>query len=156
MPVSAPAGIASLSGQDGLLATASTPTGPMRRKNKKIHAMNRNTAVYNSEIKVFLNHVYEFQKGVRRMILYTTAKKNCPFMLQRLESRNIDYIIQPAGPNNINLFFGRKECIQAIRCIVTRPLNKLSPEEDFILGAMLGYDLCAQCERFCKRKAAAN
>ena len=125
--------------------------------------MNTNTSVYNSEIKVFLNHVYEFQKGVRRMILYTTAKKNCPFMLQRLESRNIDYIIQPAGPNNINLFFGRKECIQAIRCIVTRPLNKLtrplnklSPEEDFILGAMLGYDLCAQCERFCKRKAADN
>ena len=115
--------------------------------------MDTNTAVYNSEIKVFLNHVYEFQKGVRRMILYTTAKKNCPFMLQRLESRNIDYIIQPAGPNNINLFFGRKECIQAIRCIVTRPLNKLSPEEDFILGTMLGYDLCAQCERFCKRKA---
>ena len=115
--------------------------------------MDTNTAVYNSEIKVVLNHVYEFQKGVRRMILYTTAKKNCPFMLQRLESRNIDYIIQPAGPNNINLFFGRKECIQAIRCIVTRPLNKLSPEEDFILGTMLGYDLCAQCERFCKRKA---
>lgn len=39
--------------------------------------MDTNTAVYNSEIKVFLNHVYEFQKGVRRMILYTTAKKNC-------------------------------------------------------------------------------
>ena len=58
--------------------------------------MNTNTSVYNSEIKVFLNHVYEFQK------------KNCPFMLQRLESRNIDYIIQPAGPNNINLFFGGK------------------------------------------------
>ena len=30
--------------------------------------------------------------------------------------------------------------------------NQLTPEEDFILGAMLGYDLCAQCERYCKRK----
>ncbi len=36
---------------------------------------------------------------------------------------------------------------------MTRPLNQLTPEEDFILGTMLGYDLCAQCERFCERKA---
>ena len=27
------------------------------------------------------------------------------------------------------------------------------PEEDFILGALLGYDICMQCERFCKRTA---
>jgi hypothetical protein len=42
--------------------------------------------------------------------------------------------------------------MEAIRLIVTRPLNQLTPEEDFILGAMLGYDICAQCERYCKRK----
>ena len=23
---------------------------------------------------------------------------------------------------------------------------------EFILGTMLGYDLCAQCERYCERK----
>lgn len=32
----------------------------------------------------------------------------------------------------------------------------LTPEEDFILGAMLGYDICAQCERYCKRKKICN
>lgn len=37
--------------------------------------------------------------------------------------------------------------------MVTRPLNLLTPEEDFILGAMLGYDICAQCKRYCTRKA---
>lgn len=37
--------------------------------------------------------------------------------------------------------------------MVTRPLNRLTPEEDFILGAMLGYDICAQCKRYCTRKA---
>ena len=26
------------------------------------------------------------------------------------------------------------------------------PEEDFILGAMLGYDLCQQCKRYCSKK----
>ena len=63
-----------------------------------------------------------------------------------------DYIIQPVGNDKINLFFGRKECINAIRFLVTQPLNKLSPEQDFILGAMLGYDICAQCKRYCERK----
>jgi hypothetical protein len=28
----------------------------------------------------------------------------------------------------------------------------LSPEQDFILGAMLGYDICVQCKRYCDRK----
>lgn len=40
--------------------------------------------------------------------------------------------------------------------MVTRPLNQLTPEEDFILGAMLGYDICAQCERYCKRKGQCD
>lgn len=26
------------------------------------------------------------------------------------------------------------------------------PEEDFMLGIMLGYDISMQCERYCKRK----
>ena len=54
------------------------------------------------------------------------------------------------------LFFGKKPCLEAIRMIVTRPLNQLTPEEDFILGAMLGYDICAQCERYCERKERCN
>ena len=37
-----------------------------------------------------------------------------------------------------------------------RPLQLLSPEEDFILGALLGYDICMQCERFCKRTACTQ
>ena len=27
------------------------------------------------ELKVFLNHIYEFKKGVRQMVLYTTNRK---------------------------------------------------------------------------------
>lgn len=113
---------------------------------------NEINVVMDYDVRVFLNHLYEYQKGVRRMILYTTTRKNLDFMLKRLDSKDIDYVIQNVGDNGINLFFGRKECIETIRCIVTRPLNHLSPEEDFILGAMLGYDLCAQCERYCKKK----
>lgn len=42
--------------------------------------------------------------------------------------------------------------MEAIRHIITRPLNQLTPEEDFILGAMLGYDICQQCKRYCGKK----
>ena len=41
----------------------------------------------------------------------------------------------------------REECMEAMRHIIIRPLNQLTAEEDFILGAMLGYDLCQQCKR---------
>jgi hypothetical protein len=104
------------------------------------------------EMKVLMNHIYEYQKGVRQMVLFTCPKKYEEYATQRLQSQNIEYVLQPAGKNNLNLYFGRKECLDAIRLIVTRPLNELTPEEDFILGTMLGYDLCAQCQRYCQRK----
>ena len=90
-------------------------------------------------MKVLMNHIYEYKKGVRRMVLFTFNKKYEDFAIRRL-----------------NLYFGREECLNAIRMIVTRPLNLLTPEEDFMLGAMLGYDICAQCERYCERKDKCN
>ena len=82
----------------------------------------------------------------------TMRTATIPTEIKRLESQGIPYVLQPAGQKNLNVYFGRRECLEAIRLIVTRPLNQLTPEEDFILGTMLGYDLCAQCERYCKRK----
>jgi len=108
------------------------------------------------EMKVLMNHIYEYKKGVRRMILFTCNRRFEAYATQRLCHQSIDYVVQPAGKENINVYFGRKECLAAIRMFVTRPLNELSPEEDFILGAMLGYDICAQCERYCERKAACK
>lgn len=110
------------------------------------------TTAVPTEMKVLMNHIYEFNKGVRQMILFTCKKKYGEQAVMRLESQGIPYVLQPAGKQNLNVYFGRRECLDAIRLIITRPLNQLSPEEDFILGAMLGYDICAQCERYCKRK----
>ena len=107
-------------------------------------------------LKVLMNHIYELNKGVRHMVLFTCKKKYSELAIQRLESQGIPYLLQPAGQQNLNVYFGRRECLEAIRLIVTRPLNLLTPEEDFILGAMLGYDICAQCERYCKRKDSAS
>ncbi len=105
-----------------------------------------------ADMKVLMNHIYEFQKGVRNMVLFTFNKQYEEVARQRLERSNICYIIQPVGNDCLNLFFGKRECLDAIRMMVTRPLNQLTPEEDFILGAMLGYDICAQCARYCERK----
>lgn len=110
------------------------------------------TKVMPIDMKVLMNHIYEFQKGVRKMVLFTFNKKYEEFALERLKRQHINYIIQPVGNDRMNLFFGKKECMDAIRLMVTRPLNQLTPEEDFILGALLGYDICAQCERYCERK----
>lgn len=104
------------------------------------------------EIKMFLNHIYEFRKGIRQMVLYTMPKCHEEFAIRRLSKLGIDYTIQAVDAQKINLFFGRKECIEVIRHIVVHPLNKLTPEEDFILGSMLGYDVCQQCLRYCKKK----
>ena len=110
------------------------------------------TRVMPIDMKVLMNHIYEFKKGVRQMVPFTFNKKFEDFALNRLKKQNISYIIQPVGNERLNLFFGKKECLDAVRVMVTKPLNQLTPEEDFILGALLGYDICAQCERFCERK----
>ena len=112
----------------------------------------RTTTTTPVELKVLMNHIYELNKGVRQMVLFTCNKKYGQQAVERLESQGIPYVLQPAGQQNLNVYFGRRECLEAIRLIVTRPLNQLTPEEDFILGAMLGYDICAQCERYCRRK----
>jgi hypothetical protein len=119
---------------------------------RKIQSTMTTTRAIPTEMKVLMNHIYELNKGVRQMVLFTCNKKYGQQAVERLESQGIPYVLQPAGQQNLNVYFGRRECMEAIRLIVTRPLNQLTPEEDFILGAMLGYDICAQCERYCKRK----
>ncbi len=108
------------------------------------------------ETKVFLNHVYELQKGVRQMALHTLSRKEVDFVCSRLEKNGIDYLMQDVDSEKVNIFFGKTACIRAVRCIVNRPLYMLTPEEDFMLGALLGYDICMQCDRFCKRKEHSN
>lgn len=105
-----------------------------------------------ADIKVLANHIYEYQKGVRKMVLFTFNKRYEQQAVKRLERENIHYLILPVGNDRLNLFFGREECLQAVRLMITKPLCQLSAEEDFILGTLLGYDLCEQCKRYCNRK----
>ena len=111
-----------------------------------------NTQRMDTDMRVLMNHIYEFKKGIRQMVLYTFNMKYEALVKERLQHQNIPYLVHPVGNGRLNLFFGRKECLDAIRLFVTKPLNQLTPEEDFIHGAMLGYDIRVQCERYCERK----
>lgn len=105
-----------------------------------------------ADMRVLSEQIYQYKKGVRQMVLYTFHKRYESLAKEKLERQHISYIIQPVGNDRVNLFFGRKACLDTIRYLVQRPLSDLTPEEDFILGAMLGYDITVQCERYCKRK----
>ena len=104
------------------------------------------------DLKVLSEQIYQYKKGVRRLSLYTFNKKYEQLAITRLQHQNISHLIQPVTKTTINLFFGRQECLNTISHIIDRPLCKISPEEDFILGTLLGYDICLQCERYCSRK----
>lgn len=100
---------------------------------------------------VFNHHIYEYRKGLRRMVLYTTRTDEVPEIEKKLKNREISYFLTYPGKNNVNVFFGDNHCIQVIKSFNPTNLTDLNIEEDFILGAVLGYDIKLQCERYLKR-----
>lgn len=104
-----------------------------------------------SSMKLFMHQIYEYRKGVRQLVLCTMSAKCCNVMCERLRSQGIAYLEQPVTEKKVNLYFGNEVCLKVVSTFVHKPLSRLTPEEDFMLGAMLGYDIRQQCERFCKR-----
>jgi Protein of unknown function (DUF2023). len=104
-------------------------------------------------MKVFLHQIYEFQKGVRSLVLCTMCRTCAELLSGRLERLGIAYRIQPVAGSKVNLYFGNSLCLQTVETFIHKPLNCLSAEEDFMLGTMLGYNIPGQCERYCKRKS---
>jgi len=100
--------------------------------------------------RIFSHHIYELKKGLRHLILFTTTEEHRLTIIDKLESHDIPYLIQPVSPtsNKINVFFGAQICIDVIETFGSQYLSELDSEEDFILGVMLGYDRVKQCERY--------
>jgi len=105
------------------------------------------------EMKMVMHMIYEFQKGVRSLVLCTLCPTCARLVIARLEKQGIEYVSQQVSDSKINLFFGKNNCLEAVRMFVHKPLNLLTPEEDYMLGTMLGYDITMQCKRYCERKA---
>ncbi len=100
---------------------------------------------------VFIHHIYEYKKGLRRLVLFTGNSKDRNLILDKLEKHGINYIIKDVSDKKINVFFGSEDCINVLLSFKSLELDKLSDYEDFILGIMLGYDVLLQCERYIKR-----
>lgn len=109
---------------------------------------------YGGDMQVFYHLVYEYQKGLRDLCLFTCSKENLPKIEKSLAFQKIDYSVLNVGEDKINVFFGMLDCLKIIEHFSSEDLNKLSTEEDFILGMMLGYAKPQQYQRFLKFKQA--
>ena len=109
-------------------------------------------AYVHGNMQVLRQHIYEYEKGLRDLILHTTSSYLEEDIICLLEKKQIGYIIQRASENKINVFFGDFKCINILRKIGDKSLSDYTDEEDFILGIMLGYDRLQQCDRYLKRK----
>jgi hypothetical protein len=103
-------------------------------------------------MEVFNHHLYEYRKGVRRLILHTADASCLEAMAERLRRWDIAYAVFPLGSRRINIFFGDPRCVEVIRKMGKPSLTDYSDEEDFILGVLLGYDVVQQCERYLLQK----
>lgn len=74
-----------------------------------------------SDLRVLSEQIYQYKKGVRKMVLYTFPERYRQQALDKLERQGIDYFVQPVGNSRINLFFGRKECMDTIRKFIHQP-----------------------------------
>lgn len=103
-----------------------------------------------NELRVFSHHIYEYKKGLRSLILTTEKEANKKIITDRLERENISYLIQNVDEKKINVFFGNPDSINVIKSFNQPKLNEYTPEQDFILGTLLGYDKIQQCQRYLK------
>lgn len=97
---------------------------------------------------LFEHQLYEYKKGVRPMVLLTLGVEERDTVLKRLEGMNVSHLTVPLGRDRVNVFFGDSICIDVIRKMGKSSLTELTPEEDFILGTLLGYDVNQQCQRY--------
>lgn len=118
--------------------------------------MDQPTEMKSASMKFLVHHLYEYRKGVRQMFMMTLPAQEAPPVTRRLEAESIDYYVHEVNASKVNVLFGRAAWVETARNVVTKPLSRLSPEEDFILGTLLGYDKEQQCLRFLAMSKAAG
>ncbi len=107
-------------------------------------------------MEVFCHHLYEYKKGIRNLVLHTIGFADSQKAIKRLEQNGIHYVAYRITPQKVNLFFGARECVDIVKAIGKKNLKHYTPEEDFMLGIMLGYERRKQCERYLRMVAKQN
>ena len=124
---------------------------PLSTANRTVSFHGRPSRKMAADLRVFYHHVYEYQKGIRNLILTTEKAEYKDAIKERLEKENIAYKIDEVNGKNINVYFGADECVEVVKTINPN-LSELGAEEDFILGILLGYDRVKQCARYMRIK----
>jgi len=104
-----------------------------------------------TDLQILKHHIYEYRKGVRNLILHTMKKEEEHLATFLLQNKKISYHIEAVNEHKINVFFGHPQCVEIVRSFKGKMLNKYTPEQDFILGIMLGYGRDQQFDRYLKR-----
>nr|WP_321357630.1 DUF2023 family protein [uncultured Draconibacterium sp.] len=112
--------------------------------------------INSANLQVVRHHIYEYKKGVRYMVLHTMLAGQKDEVEKLLKKRGICFFTQNVTLNKINIFFGNPDCIEVIKSFGNISLSEYSPEQDFILGILLGYDSDIQCKRYLSKKDKVN
>jgi hypothetical protein len=109
-----------------------------------------------SDLRVLIHNLYEYSKGVRDLVLITIPCSIAGKATAMLTQRSISYHLVNVGTDKCNLFFGETACVDIVRDQFADNLSELSPEQDFMLGIMLGYANRVQYERYQKMCTATD
>jgi hypothetical protein len=102
---------------------------------------------------VFYHLLYEHSRGLRDLALYTINPEQRLSIENELDLEGVAYLMRPLQDGRLNVYFGHRACIDVIQSFGGCPHCRLTPEQDFMLGIMLGYDRTRQCERYIGRLA---
>ena len=80
--------------------------------------------------RIAMHHIYEYEKGIRAMVLCTLSPEDCTVVCNKLKARAIDfYCKRTPGGGNVNLFFGKKSCIELVQIfLLNKDLHELNDE----------------------------
>ena len=96
---------------------------------------------------VLNTYIYELKKGTKLLALITVNTYFRERYKDKIKKHHLHCRVQNIGTKD-NIFFGSKECIDIVSAFIGNKLSKLTPEQDFILGIMLGYSRSMQCKRY--------
>ena len=83
-----------------------------------------------------------------------TSPANSPSITAfELEKCGYEWLTEELKSGYINIFFGTEDPINVLKKFKKNSLKDFTPEEDFILGILLGYNTNQQCKRYLTRKA---
>jgi hypothetical protein len=102
-------------------------------------------------LQIFRHHLYELSKGVRPLALMTVTREAAVAMVAQLVESGTAHHVQEICPARVNIVFGQPEAVFTVRGFFARRLCDLTPEQDFMLGILLGYDCGQQCRRYLTR-----